>query len=255
MKKIFVVMLGLFLMAGCGFEIVDTGNRGIKTHFGKVGGESLSEGLYFYNPFTEDIQEMSVRTETLQHEATTYTKDIQQAHLKVAVMSNMDKTKVHIMYRDYGFDWQIKIIIPAVEGALKAVVGKWDAADLISNRDKARTEIEDILKISLGEKFVELIKFELISIDYADEFEKAVENKVVAIQRAIEAQNKTKQIEEEARQRIISAKAEAESMRIRADALTQNKNLVEYEAVQKWDGKLPQYMLGNTIPFIEVGKK
>ena len=41
-------------------------------------------------------------------------------------------------------------------------------------------------------------------------------------------------------------------MAIRANALTQNKALVEYEAVQKWDGHLPQYMMGNTVPFLNM---
>jgi DNA-directed RNA polymerase subunit K/omega len=52
--------------------------------------------------------------------------------------------------------------------------------------------------------------------------------------------------------REVSAEAEAKSMAIRANALTQNKALVEYEAVQKWDGKLPQYMMGNSVPFVNL---
>ena len=60
---------------------------------------------------------------------------------------------------------------------------------------------------------------------------------------------------EEAKQKVIAAQAEAKSMAIRAQALTQNKSLVEYEAVQKWDGKMPQYMLGNSVPFINVNAK
>ena len=71
----------------------------------------------------------------------------------------------------------------------------------------------------------------------------------------MKAKNRTVQIQEEAKQKIISAEAEAKSMAIRANALTQNKALVEYEAVQKWDGKLPEYMLGNSVPFINVGNK
>ena len=41
-------------------------------------------------------------------------------------------------------------------------------------------------------------------------------------------------------------------MAIRAQALNQNKSLVQYEAVQKWDGKMPQYMMGNAVPFINM---
>ena len=47
--------------------------------------------------------------------------------------------------------------------------------------------------------------------------------------------------------------AEAKSMQIRAEALEQNAKLVEWEAVQKWNGVLPQYMLGNgTMPFLNL---
>ncbi|MDR0715579.1 MAG: hypothetical protein LBF25_02290 [Puniceicoccales bacterium] len=50
------------------------------------------------------------------------------------------------------------------------------------------------------------------------------------------------------------AEAEAKSMVIRANALSQNKALVDYEAVQKWNGKLPKYMMGNTLHFINLTK-
>lgn len=48
--------------------------------------------------------------------------------------------------------------------------------------------------------------------------------------------------------------AEAESMKIRSAALSQNANLVQYEAVMHWDGKLPVYMTGS-VPFINIGNK
>ena len=76
--------------------------------------------------------------------------------------------------------------------------------------------------------------------------------KVTAIKKAIEEQNRTKQIQEQAKQTVLTAQASAESMRIRANALQQNARLVEYEAVQKWDGKMPQYMLGGGVPFINI---
>jgi hypothetical protein len=64
------------------------------------------------------------------------------------------------------------------------------------------------------------------------------------------------QIEQQAKQKVISAEAEATSMKIRATALEANPRLVEWEAVQKWDGKLPEYMLGNSsLPFVQVPGK
>jgi len=66
-----------------------------------------------------------------------------------------------------------------------------------------------------------------------------------------EAKNRTVKIEEEAKQKMLIAQADAESMKIRSQALSQNKSLVEYEAVQKWNGVLPQIIMGGqSTPFI-----
>ena len=75
---------------------------------------------------------------------------------------------------------------------------------------------------------------------------------MIAEQKAQEAVNNTKRIQEEADQKVITAQAEAEAMEIKAQALAKNKGLVEYEAVQKWNGQLPQYMLGESVPFINL---
>ena len=124
---------------------------------------------------------------------------------------------------------------------------------VIENRQTVTQKIAEQITLNLAKVGVVVQTFELVDISYAQEFERAVEAKVTAVQRAAEAENKTKQVEEEAKQKVISAKAEAESMRIRANALTQNKALVEYEAVQKWDGVLPTMMMGGgSVPFINM---
>ena len=62
----------------------------------------------------------------------------------------------------------------------------------------------------------------------------------------------TIQVEEQAKQTKIKAQAEAEAINIKAKALEANPNLTTYEAVQKWNGQMPQYMLGNSIPFVNL---
>ncbi len=239
-----------------GFEIVDTGHRGLRITYGEVENESLPEGLYFYNPLSSDIEEIDVRTQVWSSETASYTRDVQAASLDFTVQYNLSQDAAHIMYREVGVDWQNTLVPSIVLGSIKNAIGKWDAVDLIANRDKATMAIEESIKRALAEKHVIVSKFEITGIGYNKDFEQAVEDKVTAIQRAKEAENKTKQVEEEARQRIISAEAEAKSMEIRSQALSQNKGLVEYEAVQKWDGHLPTYMLGEgTMPFLNLGAK
>jgi len=249
-----VITLLLFLTLRP-FEVVDTGHRGIEITLGKVGDISLTEGLYFFNPLTTSIKEINVQTIKWDNKTQAYTKDIQQAAIAYTLNFNLEPEAANSVYKTVGEGWQNSLVPQIVEGTLKGVIGQWDAVDLIANRSKANSTIETAISEVLKEKHILVTKFEITNIDYNDEFEKAVEAKVTAIQRAAEAQNKTVQITEEAKQRVIAAKAEAESMKIRSEALSQNQNLVQYEAVQKWDGKMPVYMMGSSVPFINLGTK
>jgi regulator of protease activity HflC (stomatin/prohibitin superfamily) len=248
-----IIAVVVVSVAGCGIKVVDTGQRGIKTRFGEVVSESLPEGLYFFNPFTSAIVEMDTRVQRKDGETDTYTRDVQQSVIKYTLNYRLQQNAAHLMYRDVGRDWDDKLVPQVVLGTLKEVVGKWDAVDIISNRDKAAAAAFDAIRSNLGERNVEVSRFEITDIAFTREFENSVEQKVIAQQKAIEEQNRTKQIEEQARQKVLSAEAEAKSIQIRAQALERNAKLVEWEAVQKWNGVLPQYMLGSgATPFINL---
>lgn len=255
MKKISALVFLAVLLPGCGCEQVDTGYRGIYTTYGKIDGEPLPEGLHYYNPFTSNIKEISVREEKLEGETAAFTHDTQKVIISYSVTYYPDPVKIHTIYQKYGNEWETKIIQPNVLGAIKDAVGQYIADDLVSKREAAKNKIFDSLKVELSELSVYVTALNITNLDFDDAYEHAVEAKVVAVQKAAEAKNKTVEIQENAKQQVIAAEAEAKSMAIRSQALQQNKGLVEYEAVQKWDGKLPQYMMGNSVPFINLDRR
>lgn len=250
-----VILIIFFIGFFNPIAIVGVGERGIKVTLGKVSPQSFTEGIHFVTPFISTIKTLNVKTQKQYIETSVYTKDIQQAQIVYVLNFNLQPENAHKMYREVGPGYKDIILTPVVEGTLKDVIGKWNAQDLVANREKATQEILIKLQDNLQEKYINVTDFQMTEITYSGAFEKAIESKVTAEQEALRAKNKTVQIEEEAKQKLISAEAEAKSMSIRANALTQNKALVEYEAVQKWDGKLPYYMMGNTVPFINIGKK
>ncbi len=235
--------------------IVGVGERGVKVTLGKVSPTSYTEGIHFVTPFISHIKTMNVKTQKNYVETSVYTKDIQNAQITYVLNYNLQPENAHKMYREVGTGYLETVVTPVVEGTIKDVIGKWNAQDLVANREIATREILVKLQQHLTPKYVNVTDFQMTAIEYSNVFEKAIENKVTAEQEALRAKNKTVQIQEEAKQKVISAEAEAKSMAIRAHALTQNKALVEYEAVQKWDGKLPEYLMGNSIPFINLSKK
>ena len=251
-----IILIVVAIVGSFGIKIIDTGHRGVKTVFGKVEEQSLPEGLYFYNPLTSNIISLDVRETKMEQTTDAYSKDAQNVKISFVVNYHPDASQMHTLYRTIGFDWAAKIVPQIILGRVKEVIGKYEAVELISKREEAIKEIYSGIEDKLLAKLISLKNFQVTNVDFNDAFENAVEAKVVAIQQAEEAKNKTVKIKEEADQRIISAKAEAESMRIRSQALQQNKGLVDYEAVQKWDGKLPATMLGgSSIPFINLNGK
>lgn len=261
-----VIALFAIIMFARSANTVDTGKRGVKVTFGKVLNESLPEGLYFVNPFTTHIYEMDTQVQKWAGETQAYTHDVQQAGVNFVLNYRLDPNAAHTVYQQVGADWASKLIGQVVFEEIKREFGQHEAVDIIATRDKAARSIEARIGTALAARNVIVTGFQLTNIDYTQEFEHAVEAKVVAQQKAIEEQNRTVQIREQAAQKVetargnaeatvLNAKAEAESISIRARALEQNAKLVEWEAVQKWNGVLPQYTLGGAVPFINVPTK
>lgn len=235
--------------------MVKVGQRGIVVTLGNPSEKIKKEGAHLILPIIQELVTMDVRTQKKQVKTEVYTKDIQQARIEYVLNYNLSEDGVYDMLTKVGMNYEDKMIIPTVEGVIKNVIGKWNAQDLVANRELATKDIYTILSQELKNSKIIVSNFQITDLNYSDVFEKAIENKVTAEQEALKAKNKTVQIQEEAKQKIIAAEAEAKSMAIRAQALTQNKALVEYEAVQKWNGKLPEYMLGDTVPFLNLDKK
>lgn len=254
MKKVILILISLNLTA-CGFEIVDTGYRGLKVQFGEIVSEPLQEGLYFYNPMSSDIIELDVRERKIESETFAFTKDTQNVKIKYALTYYPDPLKIGSLYKQFGKDWEEKIVAQVVLGSMKDAVGQYNADDLVAKREVAKNAAEKEILEALKSRSVTVTRLDFINLDFDDAYEKAVEDKVVAIQNAAKAKNVTQSIIEEARQKIETAKAEAEAMRIKTQALSQNKGLTAYEAATRWDGKLPQIMLGSgTMPMIDLSK-
>lgn len=248
------ILLALVSLSACGMEQVDEGYRGIYTEWGKVQGEPLAPGLHFYNPISADIFEMNVKEQKVEGTTEAFTRDTQKVHVTYSVTFYPEPNKIGNLYSQFGSSWHDVVIPQVVLGSLKDVIGQYIADDLVSKREAAKHAAEAELKKSLADRSVIVTRLDLTNLNFDPAYEKAVEAKVVAIQRAAEAKNKTVQVEEEAKQKVTAAKADAESMRIKSQALSQNKGLVEYEAIQKWDGALPVYNFGQTIPIINLDR-
>jgi len=254
-KKIVSVSIIAFITIFLGiFSIytVKSTERGVLSTFGKMSDESIEPGIHMKIPFVQTIKKVNVQQKKFDGQEKSYTRDVQTADVEYTINYDIVKGNVSPLMKNVGKDYHDRVVVPFIRSAMKEAFGDFAATEIVENRDQVRKQIESMLVKTLDSNYFCNIQFQLTNIDFDDDFEKAIKEKQVAEQQALKAKNVTVQVEEQAKQTKIKAEAEAEAMRIKAHALESNPKLVEYEAVQKWDGKMPTYMMGNSMPLINL---
>jgi regulator of protease activity HflC (stomatin/prohibitin superfamily) len=245
---IFIVIL-VGLMAS--FGTVGAGERGVRLRFSAVTGSVLDEGLYFQIPFVERVVTMSVQIEKNEASADAASKDLQSVSTTVAVNYHLDPNRVDSVYQEFRDDYQVRIIEPSIQEAVKSAIALYTAEELITKRTDVREAIKTNVKAKIEPNGIILDELNIVNFSFSKSFNIAIEKKVTAEQEAFAAQNKLEQVKFEAQQQIEEAKGKAEAIRIEAEALKQSPAVLELRALEKWDGVLPK-VTGENVPFINI---
>lgn len=256
-RKIVIWLVGvlvalMLLLVISPFTIVSAGERAVVLRLGAVN-RVLDEGMHFKLPLVERIYKYDVRIQKIETHAVSYSKDIQTVDANIALNFHLKPESVGKLYQEVGREVQARIIDPAIQEAVKAVAAQFTAQELIEERPKVKDGIKVQLTERLAVRDVIVDEVSIVSFDFSDAYEQAIEKKQVAQQDALAAKNKLEQVKFEADQKVASAKAEAEAIRIQAQAITQQggEDYVRLQAIKQWKGDVPQYMIpGAVLPFI-----
>lgn len=233
---------------------IPAGHRGVLLTFGKVEPNILGEGMSFVTPYVNSVVPMSVQTQKYSAKASSASKDLQIVSTEVTLNYRVDVNKVNQIYQNVGVHFEDTVIQPAIQEVTKASTAIFTAEELITERPVVKQKIEESLKERIVGYGIVVESVSITDFNFSPEFNTAIEQKVVALQLSMKAENDLKRIQIEAQQAITvaegqatatltKAKAEAEAIKITADALKQNPQLISLEWVKKFDGKLPNTLI------------
>ena len=267
------VIFAVFIVALAANPIVQVpaGSRGILLRFGAVS-RILPEGLSFKTPFIEDTRMMSVRTQITTTDASAASKNLQDVTATIAVNyhATADQEGVAWLFKNVGYetkDFEGLVVAPSVQESIKAVTAQYTTEELISKRSEVRTKIEELLKEkihSIVGDYIIIDAVNIINFKFSASYTAAIEAKATAEQTLGEQQRQLEIIKVQAQQavaqaqgaaeaKVAAATAEAKSVQLINEQLKQSPAYVQYIIASKWDGKLPQYILGGgTLPFINI---
>lgn len=152
-----------------------------------------------------------------------------------------------------------------IRDAINKAASKMKIEDLYGNcKEQFFDSVEQHVRQDLSPMGIQISRIYLIgNFHFPNNVLAALNSKIEAIQRAqqrenelreseAEAKKKIAQAEGEARCKIVSAQAEAQANKILASSLT--TELMLWQIVNAWDGKLPQ-MMGAATPLVDLTSK
>ena len=222
-----IALLVVFAIALCvvppSIHIVQTGEIAVVKHMGEAR-EVKSAGMHFDLWITEQYDYYDAKVQNVEIRTQAYSSDAQTMDIAMTLQFQISTEKAIEIARQYGnldaLESRIEAI--AVEKT-KSVLSSYKAMDIISDRASMSPRVEEaIINAITEEYFVTVSTVVLTNIDFSDAFERAVEEKMIAEQKKLQAEYendmKVAASEAEAQAAIMKAEGEAKAKLIAAEA-------------------------------------
>jgi len=220
---------------------VDAGHVGVVRTFGDIT-DQTGAGLVVTFPF-QTLEEASVRVERYDiTDVTAFSKETQDVFSEITVNYQVSPRAIQTLYKDVGSQYVDTLLRPRVINFFKETTVNYNAVDIAPNREEIRRTVRERLKRDLEPFSIDIVDLLIDNIDFRQEFKTAIEAKQVATQEALRQQQLIEAKKAEAQQKIETARGDAESVRIAAEAqaaanqlLAQSltDDVIRFQALQK----------------------
>lgn len=243
----FIALLLLIIIIFTPIKIVEAGERGVLMQFGKVQDQILGEGIHLIVPLVNTVKKLTVRVQKQEISAEASSKDLQDVFADVALNWHIEPESANAIFQRIGDENAVieRVINPAIEEVLKAVMARYTAEELITKRGEVKAGVDNLLSTRLANYYVAVDDISLVHVHFSQRFDEAVEAKQIAEQEAKRAEFVALRAKQEAEARINLAYGEAEAQRLVKETL--NPEVLQKQAIEKWNGKLPKIVGSNGI--------
>jgi regulator of protease activity HflC (stomatin/prohibitin superfamily) len=273
-----VVVVAILMFAS--LTTIHPGHVGVsvkKCGGGGVAPDPVPTGYYWRSLFCEEVVEYPTSVQTLvlaksAHEGhpedesiTVTSSEGLPVNLDVSLSFTLDPAKVPAVYSKYRNDIDViahNFIRQTIREGVQSVFAQYTAEQLYSTkREGSRVDVQAFITDRLGKEGFIIQQFTINETRVPEAVVQAINAKVAMIQESQRAEAQVRKTEAEAKQRVAQAQGEADSKRLSADAEAYfNKTVaasitpefVEYKALEKWNGELPQMMGTGAVPFVNV---
>jgi prohibitin 2 len=238
-----IILLVLVVAGASASYIIPPGYRGVLVTLGKVTPDFKGEGFGFKTPFVSEVFPIPIKQRAAEMEAAVISKDLQEVRTKIRVLYRIPERSVVQIYQQFKGDPFLSLIQPRVDEAIKEITKEHTAQQIVQERASVKKRTVESARKKIGEMLT-VVDVVVEDISLSANLEAAIERKMVQEQEANKAIFEQQKAQIDAQITVVRAKGEAESIRIRGDALANNPELIDLEIVRKWNGRTPRAVGG-----------
>lgn len=258
-----IIVIIILVVSVKSVATVQAGYRGVVLHLGAVQDRVLGEGFHFVTPFVEQVVQMEVRTQKFQADSSAASKDLQEVRTTIALNYRIDPQHVNKIYQLLGVNYQDRVISPTIQESVKASVAKFNAEELITQRETAKDAISQTIRTTLSSNNLVVQNVFITDFQFSQSFSDQIEQKVVAFQKFLTEQNNLRAIEVVANQTVAQAEGQAranaarasgesEAIQIITQQLKESPEYLQWQAITKWNGQMPYAIGSSGFPFFQL---
>lgn len=242
------IALFIIITIFCSFTIVKSGEVGLKIRFGKIMNTSINEGLNLKIPYLEKIVKVNIKVQKVELETESSSKDLQTIKTILAVNYKIDGERATELYRNVGNSYEETILTPAIQESIKAVISEYTAEQTITKRNEVSDKCLEEIQTKVEKYGISIADFNIIDLDFSEAYNQAIEEKQVAEQKVLTAQQELEKTKIEAEKKIVEAEATNKANELLKQNVTDEVLMKQF--IEKWNGQLPTTMAGQDIQSI-----
>lgn len=259
------VIVLIALLAASSFTIIPTGYTGVRTTFGQIDRTTLQNGFNWKIPFIQSIELVNNKQQDIDYNGQIWSETADRTAIYydgVSVTYQINPQMSAWIYANVA-DYKNSLVnTNIVSSAIKASSKTLNDVDA-TNRGIIEPLVLENLQKSLDEKYekdtIIINKVVISNVDFDESYNDAIAEKqraqIEAQRQAIENERAMEKAEADATVKRTEAQAEADALLIRAKAEAEANEILQKSLsdeilremfIDKWNGKLPNYMSGDS---------